>query len=297
MSKLKTIDINNVSISITKVDSEDFICLTDMAKAKEGDNRAADIIKNWIRTRTTLEFLGTWEILYNPNFNMVEFDHFRMNAGLPSFVLSPKHWTEKTGAIGIISKSGRYGGTYAHRDIAFEFGSAISPTFKLYLIKEYQRFKEIESNNYNLEWDVKRLLSKANYHIHTDAVKNHILPKKNYAKENEWLIYAEEADLLNVALFNCTAKDWREANPEHAKKDLNIRDFASINELTVLSNLESLNAELIKKGVEKTDRFLQLKEISLYQMNILNSKNTMKSIKKLTEDIYVNMDKLGKKKH
>jgi hypothetical protein len=287
MSKISTIDIKNAIVSITKIEEEDYICLTDMAKAKEGDNRAADVIKNWIRTRTTIEFLGTWETMYNPNFKVVEFDHFKMEAGLPTFVLSPKQWAEKTGAIGIVSKSGRYGGTYAHRDIAFEFGAAISPTFKLYLIKEYQRYKEIESNQYNLEWNVKRLLSKANYHIQTDAVQKHILPEKNYTKDKEWLIYAEEADLLNVALFNCTAKDWRELNPEQAKKDLNIRDFASINELAVLSNTESLNAELIKKGVDKMERFMQLREMAVYQLEILDKKNALKAMKKLAVVIYI----------
>lgn len=295
MSKIKTIDIQNAIISITKIEEEDYICLTDMAKAKKGDNRAADVIKNWIRTRTTIEFLGTWETMYNPNFKMAEFDHFKMEAGLPTFVLSPKQWAEKTGAIGIISKSGRYGGTYAHRDIAFEFGAAISPTFKLYLIKEYQRYKEIESNQYNLEWNVKRLLSKANYHIQTDAVQKHILPEKNYTKDKEWLIYAEEADLLNVALFNCTAKDWRELNPEHTKKDLNIRDFASINELAVLSNIESLNAELIKKGIEKADRFMQLREMAVYQLEILDKKDALKAMKKLADDAYIEQQKKLKK--
>ncbi len=265
MAKLKKIKVESNIISITELNQEDYICLTDMAKAKQGDNRAADIIKNWLRTRTTIEFLGTWEKLYNPNFKVVEFDHFKSEAGLPTFVLSPKQWVEKTNAIGIFSKSGRYGGTYAHRDIAFEFGAAISPTFKLFLIKEYQRLKTIESNQYNLEWDVKRLLSKANYHIQTDAVKKYILPEKDYEKDKEWLIYAEEADLLNVVLFNCTAKDWREVNPELAKKNLNIRDFASINELTVLSNLESLNALLIKKKVDKIERFKELKEVAQYQ--------------------------------
>ncbi len=295
MSKMKNIDIENTLISITKIENEDYICLTDMAKAKQGDNRAADIIKNWIRTRITIEFLGTWESMYNPNFKVEEFDHFKSEAGLPTFVLSAKQWIEKTGAIGIISKSGRYGGTYAHRDIAFEFGAAISPTFKLYLIKEYQRYKEIESNQYNLDWDVKRLLSKANYHIQTDAVQKHILPEKNYTKDKEWLIYAEEADLLNVALFNCTAKDWRTLNPEHANKDLNIRDFASINELAVLSNIESFNAELIKKGIEKTDRFNQLCEIVNYQLEILNKKNALKAMKKLADDIYIKQQKkIGK---
>lgn len=291
MNKVNTIDIENAIISITKIEEEDYICLTDMAKAKDGDNRAADIIKNWIRTRTTIEFLGTWETLYNPRFNVTEFANFKMEAGLPTFVLSPKQWAEKTGAIGIISKSGRYGGTYAHRDIAFEFGAAISPIFKLYLIKEYQRYKEIESNQYNLEWNVRRLLSKANYHIQTDAVQKHILPEKNYTKDKEWLIYAEEADLLNVALFNCTAKDWRELNIDHAKKDLNIRDFASINELAVLSNIESLNAELIKKGIEKADRFIQLREMAVYQLEILDKRNALKALKKLADDTYIEQQK------
>ncbi len=291
MNKLKKIEIENTIISITRIHEEDYICLTDMAKAKQGDNRAADVIKNWIRTRTTIEFLGTWEVLYNPNFKVVEFDHFKSEAGLPTFVLSPKQWVEKTGAIGIISKSGRYGGTYAHRDIAFEFGAAISATFKLYLIKEYQRFKAIESNKYNLEWDVKRILSKANYYLQTDAVRKHILPEKNYNKDKEWLAYAEEADLLNVAIFNCTAKDWRILNPEQAKSDLNIRDFASINELAVLSNIESLNAEMIKKGIEKPERFHQLQEIAEYQLKILNDKNSLKAIKRLSDDIYINQEK------
>ena len=294
MSKLQKIDIENTIISIAKIKDEDYICLTDMAKAKEGDNRAADVIKNWIRTRTTIEFLGTWEQLYNPDFKVVEFDHFRMEAGLPTFVLSPKQWAEKTGAVGIISKAGRYGGTYAHRDIAFEFGAAISPTFKLYLIKEYQRFKEIENNQYNIEWDVKRLLSKANYHIQTDAVQKHILPEKNYSTNNEWLAYAEEADLLNVALFNCTAKDWRDSNADLAKKGLNIRDFASINELAVLSNIESFNAELIKQGIEKAVRFLQLKKIAEYQLQVLNKKNALKAMKKLSNDIYLEQRKKEK---
>jgi hypothetical protein len=259
-----------------------------MAKAKQGDNRAADIIKNWLRSRTTIEFLGTWETMYNPNFNKEVFTYYKSEAGLPTFVLSPKQWAEKTNAIGIISKSGRYGGTYAHRDIAFEFGSAISPTFKLYLIKEYQRFKAIESNQYNIEWNVKRILSKANYHIQTDAVKNFILPKKNYTKNTEWLSYAEEADLLNVALFNCTAKDWREANSELAKNGMNIRDIASINELAILSNIESMNAEMIRKEIPKNERFIQLKEIAEYQLKILNEKDSLKALKKLNDDIYLN---------
>jgi len=187
----------------------------------------------------------------------------------------------------MLSKSGRYGGTYAHKDIAFEFASWLSPTFKLYLITEYQRLKEVETNQYNLEWNVKRILSKTNYHIHTDAVKNFIIPKKNYEKNKEWIGYAEEADLLNVALFNCTAKDWRDANPDLAKKSMNIRDIASINELAILSNLEKLNAQMIKKQVDKGVRFTKLKEIAIYQLSVLNEKDFMKALKKLNDNIFV----------
>jgi hypothetical protein len=250
-----------------------------MAKAKEGESRAADIIKNWIRTRTTLEFLGTWEMMYNPDFKVVEFDHFKMQAGLPTFVLSAKQWIEKTNAIGVYVQSGRYGGTYAHKDIAFEFGSAISPVFKLYLIKEYQRLKDIENDQQKLEWNAKRFLSKANYLIHTDAVKKYVLPKSSYSKQLEWIVYADEADLLNVAVFGCTAKAWREANPELAKKN-NIRDFASVNELTVLSNLETHNAELNKEGRTKQERFAILLEIAKYQISILDEAEKMKTGKK-----------------
>jgi len=291
MPKTKTIEVQKIIISIVEYQDDDYICITDMAKAKEGDSRAADIIKNWIRSRTTLEFLGTWEQMYNPNFKVVEFDHFKMQAGLPSFVLSPTQWVEKTNAIGIVSKSGRYGGTYAHKDIAFEFGSAINPVFKLYLIKEYQRLKQIENNQYNLEWNVKRILSKVNYHIHTDAIKQNIIPQLNFKKDREWLIYAEEADLLNVALFGCTAKQWREANPEHDEQGLNIRDFASINELAVLSNIESLNAVMISNKIEKSERFNKLRQISQYQLQILNEKDFMKALKKLSNNTYINEHK------
>ena len=288
--KTQTIEVQNIAISISKVKDDDFICLTDMAKAKEGNARAADIIKNWIRNRSTLEFIGTWEQLYNSNFKVVEFDHFKMQAGLPSFVLSPGQWVEKTNAIGLYVQSGRYGGTYAHKDIAFEFGSAISPVFKLYLIKEYQRLKEIETNQYNLEWNVKRILSKANYLIHTNAVKQHIIPKSDFTKQTEWIAYAEEADLLNVALFACTAKQWRDANPKLTLENKNIRDFASINELAVLSNLETHNAEMIKTGLNKTERFQKLLAIATYQTKILNDTDFIKSLKKSSNDFYLNKD-------
>lgn len=199
---------------------------------------------------------------------MVEFDHFRLGAGLPTFTLSAKEWIGKTQAIGMYVQAGRYGGTYAHKDIAFEFGSAISPIFKLYLLKEYQRLKDEENDRLKLEWDAKRFLSKSNYLIHTDAVKNYVLPQGNYTKNTEWLAYADEADLLNVALFNCTAKAWRDANPELAKNS-NIRDYASIPELTVLSNLETHNAELIKEGESKAVRFEALRKIAQYQLRVL----------------------------
>jgi hypothetical protein len=207
-------------------------------------------------------------MMYNPNFKVVEFDHFKLGSGLPTFTMSAKEWITKTHAIGIYVQAGRHGGTYAHKDIAFEFGSAISPIFKLYLLKEYQRLKDEENDRLQLEWNAKRFLSKSNYLIHTDAVKNYVLPQGNYTKNTEWLAYADEADLLNVALFNCTARAWREANPELAKSS-NIRDYASIPELTVLSNLETHNAELIKEGKSKAERFETLRNIAAYQLRVL----------------------------
>lgn len=285
--KNTTIQVQNLPISISQINNEDYISLTDMAKGKEGDGRAADIIKNWIRTRSSLEFLGVWEQMNNPNFKVVEFDHFKSQAGLPSFVLSPGNWVEQTNAIGILVKLGKYGGTYAHKDIAFEFGSAISPVFKLYLIKEYQRLKEIETNQYNLEWNVKRVLSKVNYTIQTDAVKDYILPKSNYTKDTEWLAYAEEADILNVALFGCTAKQWREANPQLTLEGKNLRDIASINELAILSNLESANADMIREEIGKKERFEKLYKIAQYQKEILDKQDFLKSLKKTSDDIYL----------
>ena len=289
MSKTK-LNVNEIEIVLYKQNEEEYISITDMAKYRDSE-RTNYIIQNWMRTRSTVEFLGLWELLNNPNFKGIEFDAFRIESGSNSFTLTPKRWIESTNAIGITSKAGRYGGTYAHKDIAFEFASWLSPTFKLYLITEYQRLKEIETNEYNLEWNVKRILSKTNYFIHTDAVKNYILPNKNYEKGTEWITYAEEADLLNVALFNCTAKDWREANPELSKKSMNIRDIASINELAILSNLEALNAEMIKENVTKEERFLRLREIARYQLSVLNDKDFMKTLKKLNERVFVDNKK------
>ena len=261
MAKNRIITVQDIPVSISFDNTEDYICITDMAAAKGGNSRAADVVKNWIRNRMTIEFLGTWEQIYNADFKVVEFDHFKSQAGLHTFVLSVSEWINTTKAIGLYVKKGRYGGTYAHKDIAFEFASAISPVFKLYLIKEFQRLKEEENNLQKLEWDAKRFLSKNNYLIQTDAVKNYLIPVCNYRENLQWLPYAEEADLLNVALFGFTAKAWREANPELAKNS-NVRDYATINELTVLSNLESHNAQMIRESKAKEERFTILKEIA-----------------------------------
>ena len=277
------IKVEDTIIHITQHNKEDYISLTDMLKRKE----SGGLIFKWLSNKNTIEFLGVWEKIYNPNFNYTEFGVIKSEAGVNRFTMSVKQWIEKTNAIGIVAKAGRYGGTYAHKDIAFELGTWISPEFKLLVIREFQRLKEIESNQYNLEWNVKRILSKANYYIHTDAIKNYILPQKDYDKDKEWLIYAEEADLLNVALFKCTAEDWREANPELAKKRMNIRDIASINELAVLSNLETLNAEMITNGNEKSDRYNRLKEISEYQLLIMNEKNFINALKKINDKIFI----------
>ena len=253
--KNRIINVQNVPISISKQELDDYICITDIAKAKTGESRSADVVKNWLRNRNTLEFLGTWEMIYNPDFKVVEFDHFKSEAGLHTFVLSVAEWINKTNAIGLYVKRGKYGGTYAHKDIAFEFASAISPVFKLYLIKEFQRLKEKENKSRQIEWNAKRFLTKNNYLIQTDAVKNYLLPQKDYKENLQWLAYAEEADILNVALFGFTAKAWRETNPGLAKKN-NVRDFATINELTVLSNPVSythLRAHETKEKGKKND--------------------------------------------
>ena len=277
--KTSSILVQDVPVTVMSIDQRDYISLTDMAKARTDAGRAADVIKNWLRARSTLELLGTWEIMYNPDFKVVEFDHFKSEAGLHTFTLSAKEWIESTHAIGMYVQAGRYGGTYAHKDIAFEFGSAISPIFKLYLLKEYQRLKDEENDRLKLEWDAKRFLSKNNYLIHTDAIKNYVLPQSNHSKSTEWLVYADEADLLNVALFGCTAKEWRDANPVLAAKQ-NIRDLASIAQLTVLSNLETHNAEMIKQGIDKAERFDRLKQIAEYQLRVLTEAEAIQKLPK-----------------
>jgi hypothetical protein len=265
--------VKDTPITIISVDQRDYISLTDMANAKESASRAADIIKNWLRNRYTLEFLGTWEQINNPWFKVVEFDHFKSQAGLPSFVLSVSEWIEKTNAVGIIVKKGKYGGTYAYKDIAFEFGSAISVPFKLYLINEFQRLKEEEQKQ--LGWTAKRELAKLNYRIHTDAIKQNLVPKE-LSEAQTSTIYANEADVLNVALFGKTAKQWREENPDLKG---NIRDYATINELICLSNMENLNALFINEEIPQKKRLEKLNQIAINQMRILQNAEGRKLLK------------------
>lgn len=264
-SAMAKITVQNTQITVLQWAEQDYISLTDMASAKEGDSRSADIIKNWIRNRYTIEFLGTWEVIHNPNFKVVEFDHFRKSAGLPSFVLSASEWIECTSAIGLVVKKGRYGGTYAHKDIAFEFGSAISVPFKLYLIEGFQRLKTEEVRQ--LGWSAKRELSKINYRIHTDAIKQNLIPAEITPRQAN-IIYANEADVLNVAMFGMTAKEWRENNPDLKG---NIRDYATINELICLSNMKNLNAVFIEQGIPQGKRLIKLNQIAIHQMSVLEN--------------------------
>lgn len=267
------ITVQKTDVTILTIQESDYISLTDMANAKESESRAADIIKNWLRNRYSLEFMGTWEMIHNPNFKVVEFDHFKSQAGLPSFVMSVSEWIEKTSAIGIVVKKGKYGGTFAHKDIAFEFGSAISVPFKLYLIEEFQRLKEEEQKQ--LGWSAKRELSKINYHIHTDAVKQNLIPAELTPLQISY-VYANEADVLNMALFGITAKQWRDANPELKG---NIRDYANINELICLSNMENLNAVFINENMPQSERLVKLNHIAIQQMKVLQEVENRKLLK------------------
>ena len=250
-------------ITVLKIEDEDYICITDIAKYKD-NILANDIIKNWLRNRNTIEFLGIWEQLNNPDFKPVEFDGFRKEAGLNSFTMSPTKWIQGTNAIGIVAKSGRYGGTYAHKDIAFEFASWVSVEFKLYLIKEFQRLKEQELKQ--LGWDIRRNLTKINYKIHTDAIKENLIPKELNSSQINF-VYASEVDILNVALFGMTAKEWREQNKDEKG---NIRDTANVKELVCLANMESLNAHFINEGLSQKDRLQKLNKIAIEQMKILS---------------------------
>jgi len=256
MAKIHVID---TEVTVIQINNEDYICITDMIKAKDGDFFVAD----WLRNRNTLEYLGIWEKVYNPTFNYGEFAAIKSKSGLNSFKISVKEFVEKTNAIGIQAKAGRYGGTYAHKDIAFEFAMWISPEFKIYIIKEFQNLKEQEQQQ--LGWSAKRELSKINYHIHTDAIKQNLIPAELTAVQIS-NIYANEADVLNVALFGITAKEWRDANP---KLKGNVRDYASINELICLSNLENLNAVLINDGISQKERLIKLNQIAIQQMKVL----------------------------
>ncbi len=264
MAKKETIIVKGIPVVTFKLENEDYISLTDIARNKNAEE-PKDIVKNWMRSRTTIEFLGLWEQLNNPNFKGVEFDSFLFEAGSNAFTLSPSKWIEATNAKGIISKQGKNGGTYAHKDIAFEFASWVSAGFKLYLIKEFQRLKADENNRLKLEWNLQRTLAKVNYRIHTDAIKDNLIPKE-LSKSQIQYIYADEADMLNVALFGITAKQWRDNTPT-AKG--NIRDEASIEQLVVLSNLESINAVLIQQGLEQQERLQQLNQIAISQMKSL----------------------------
>ena len=257
---------------------------------KVKDIDIAIFISDWLRNRNTLEYLAAWESLNNPSFNYGEFAIIKDKSGLNNFKISVKEWVARTGAIGLTAKTGRYGGTYAHTDIAFNFGMWISPIFQLYIVKEYQRLKEIESNQYNLEWNVKRLLSKANYRIHTDAIDKYMIPKLSFSQRKEW-VYSDEADLLNIVMFGCTAKQWREANPKRALKGENLRDIASINDLAILSNLETLNAMLIKHGLPKKERARILIETAKEQKKVLDSINFMNSIKKVNDATFLDAQK------
>jgi len=266
------INVKNTDLIIIQIFNEDYICITDLARYKNAEH-TDDVIKNWLRNRNTIELLGIWEYLHNPNFKPVEFEGFRREAGLNSFVMTPKKWIESTNAIGIISKSGRYGGTYAHKDIALEFASWISIEFKLYFLKEFQRLKVEEQKA--LGWSAKRELAKINYHIHTDAIKHNLIPVALTQKQTS-IIYANEADVLNVALFGITAKEWREANPDLAG---NIRDYATINELICLSNMENLNAVFINEGISQRERLIKLNKIAIQQMKILMEVESRKMLK------------------
>jgi hypothetical protein len=271
MTKNKTINVKGIEISIIQKNEMDYISLTDMLQAKDGDF----FISDWLRNRNTVEFLGIWESVYNPGFNYGEFAIIKSKAGLNNYKISVKEWEIQTNAIGLKATPGRYGGTYAHPDIAFEFGMWISAEFKIYLIKEFQRLKAEESDRLKLSWNLQRTLAKINYHIHTDAIKEHLIPA-TLSKEKINGVYADEADLLNMALFGMTARQWRDANPEIKG---NIRDTASIEQLVVLSNMESINAVLIQQGLPQNERLPELNKIAITQMKSLVGNKQLKKLK------------------
>lgn len=269
-----TVSVKGTDITVLVHREQDYISLTDIARHKNA-GLTDDLIRNWLRNRNTIEFLGIWESLNNPDFKPVEFDGFRKRAGLNSFALTPRQWIEKTGAVGIVSKPGRYGGTFAHKDIAFEFASWISVEFKLFLIKEFQRLKEDENSRLSLAWNLNRTLSKLNYRIHTDAIKTHLIPAV-VTPSQAAIAYATEADLLNVALFGQTAKQWRNSNPG---LDGNMREHATVEQLLVLANIEGMNAELIHMGLSQGERLTRLNQIAIRQMQVLTGTQVIKQLK------------------
>jgi hypothetical protein len=272
MAKNKKIKVKGIEIAILTEKNQDFVSLTDMLKAKDGDF----FISDWLRNRNTVEFLGIWESVYNPDFNYGEFAIIKSQVGLNSYKISVKEWVEKTNAIGLKSAAGRYGGTYAHADIAFEFGMWISAEFKVYLIREFKRLKDDENDRLKIEWNLQRTLAKVNYHIHTDAIKEKLIPTE-INRQQASFIYANEADVLNMALFGETAKQWRDENPN---ENGNIRDYATIEQLVVLSNMESINAMLIHQGMEQNKRLIQLNQMAITQMkSLLNHKQSIKKLK------------------
>lgn len=273
MKRVKKIQVKGLAITTFAKDNEDYISLTDMAKFKTYDSGV--VISNWLTTKYTIQFLGAWEQLHNQNFNLMEFHRIKNEVGTNGFIISSSMWIKQTNAIGIRSSAGRYGGTFAHKDIAFEFATWLSPEFKLYLIKEFQRLKEEESKRLALGWDVKRTLTKINYRIHTEAIKKHLIPIR-ISKEQANIIFANEADLLNIALFGMVANQWREQNP---KKDGNIRDYADVSQLVCLANLETLNAEFIRQGLSAPKRLLKLNEIAIIQMKSLIDNPSLKGLK------------------
>jgi hypothetical protein len=270
-----TIEVKGSSITVLSRKDDDYISLTDIARVKSIEH-TDDLIRNWLRNRNTVEFLGVWERLNNPGFNPVEFDGIRMKAGLNSFTLTPKQWIERTGATGIISKAGRYGGTYAHEDIAFEFDAWISVEFKLYLILEFQRLKADENRRLSLAWNLNRTLSKLNYRIHTDAIKAHLIPAEITPAQASFT-YATEADVFNVALFGQTAKQWRDANPKLVG---NMREYATVEQLLVLANIEGMNAEFINMGLSQGERLRRLNQIAIRQMLVLTAAPAVRQLKR-----------------
>ncbi len=272
--KRRSVAVKGAAVSVFSRDRQDFISLTDIARYKDAE-RTDYLISNWLRNRNTIEFLGIWEQLNNPGFNPIEFDGIKKQAGLNSFILTARRWIDSTGAIGLISTAGRYGGTYAHKDIAFEFASWVSVEFKLYLIKEFQRLKDQENDRLQLNWNLQRTLARINYRIHTDAIRETLIPPA-ITRAQATLVYASEADLLNVALFGQTARQWRDAHPDAGG---NVRDHAPLEQLVVLTNLESLNSVLLRQGLAQPERLLKLNEIAITQMRTLLAGNNLKRLK------------------